>query len=38
MKTKKLVLLIAALFLIVTPVFAAKIAVTWEWLLSLIHI
>ena len=34
MKTKKLVLLIAALFLIVTPVFAAKIAVTWEWLLA----
>ena len=34
MKTKKLVLLIAALFLIVTPVFATKIAVTWEWLLA----
>ena len=34
MKTKRLILLIAALFLIVTPLFAAKVAVTWEWLLS----
>ncbi len=34
MKSRKLIVLIALIMLLVTPVFAAKVAVTWEWLLA----
>ena len=34
MKSRKLIVMIAMIMMLVTPVFAAQVAVTWEWLLS----